>query len=471
MFSLTSVKVCCMQYVIAEGRLLGGRIGGHAVGAGRKCAAMTAAPASVTIDLLIKSDGGGILLSIRRQATTAMFALTASSLLIAGCGTAKPAAQAAQKPVTIGTSLSLSGDFSGDGKSIEAGYKLWVDQVNKHGGLLGRKVKLVVLNDDSSTQQSLTNYSTLIGTDHVDLVFGPFSSPLTIPAEQIAKRYGYLLPDPAGGAPSVFAENYDGYAYAKPASVPHNLLGLGNLLMSLPASERPKTVAYATSNDPFTEPQLPPLRKELEAAGMRTLYYQVFPDETPDLQPEALAIAQTHADAVVLGTTSVPQVQAFVQAFAQQHYNPKVIVATSGPDQGSAFSSALGVANTEGFLVPIAWTPTANSYQNKQFIQAYIAKYGGTAASIPADAPDAYCVGQLVQELVTKTHSLKNADLIKALHANTFQTVEGPMSFQMDGAPAGTHMFLVQWQNGSTKIVWPKDSQQASLEYPKPAWH
>ena len=87
-------------------------------------------------------------------------------------------------PITIGASLSLTGranDFSADGQAFERGYELWAKDVNAHGGLLGRQVKLVILNDDSSPDQVVTNYQTLIGSDHVDLTFGPFSSLLTTP--------------------------------------------------------------------------------------------------------------------------------------------------------------------------------------------------------------------------------------------------------------------------------------------------
>ena len=62
--------------------------------------------------------------------------------------------------LTIGASLSLTGDFSADGEAFEKGYQLWAKDVNAHGGLLGRKVKLTILNDDSSPSQVVTNYQT-----------------------------------------------------------------------------------------------------------------------------------------------------------------------------------------------------------------------------------------------------------------------------------------------------------------------
>ncbi len=107
-------------------------------------------------------------------------------------------------PITIGASLSLTGssanDFSADGQAFERGYELWAKDVNAHGGLRGRPVKLRILNDDSSPQQVVTNYQTLIGSDHVDLVFGPFSSVLTTPASSVAARYGMAMVEgPAAG--------------------------------------------------------------------------------------------------------------------------------------------------------------------------------------------------------------------------------------------------------------------------------
>ena len=107
-------------------------------------------------------------------------------------------------PITIGASLSLTGDFSADGLAFQQGYKLWAKDVNAAGGILGRQVKLTILNDTSSPNQVVTNYQTLINTDHVDLTFGPFSSLLTAPASAVAARNGYAFVEGAGGAPSVF---------------------------------------------------------------------------------------------------------------------------------------------------------------------------------------------------------------------------------------------------------------------------
>src|SRR2546429_9164231 len=102
-------------------------------------------------------------------------------LLLAACG-GSSATPGSAAPITIGVSVSLSGDFSGDGKALEQGYDLWAQDINKNGGLLGHKVTMKYVDDASSTQQVHTNYQTPITQDKAALVFGPPSSLLTIPA-------------------------------------------------------------------------------------------------------------------------------------------------------------------------------------------------------------------------------------------------------------------------------------------------
>src|SRR6266849_5528962 len=121
-------------------------------------------------------------------------------------GTSPTPTSQPQGPIKIGISLSLSGDFSADGKAFQQGYQLWADTVNKNGGLLGRQVQLDILSDASSTTQVVTNYQKLITVNHDDLILGPFSTLLTKPASVVANRYGYAMIEGAGGGPSVFTQ-------------------------------------------------------------------------------------------------------------------------------------------------------------------------------------------------------------------------------------------------------------------------
>jgi branched-chain amino acid transport system substrate-binding protein len=151
-------------------------------------------------------------------ATVALVSLISACSSSPSSGGSSSSASAG-KPLVIGASVSLTGDFADPGKAVKAGYELWADSVNAKGGILGRKVEMKIVDDTSSPTQVVTNYQNLINQDKVDLVFGPFSSLLTVPASQVAKRYGYSFLEPAGGGPAVFDQKLDNLFFVQPAPV------------------------------------------------------------------------------------------------------------------------------------------------------------------------------------------------------------------------------------------------------------
>lgn len=384
--------------------------------------------------------------------------------------TAGSCLKGAGKSIKIGASLSLSGDFSADGQAFKRGYQLWASNVNAHGGLLGCPVTLDIVSDASNPAQVSTNYQKLISSDHVDLAFGPFSTLLTVPASKVANRFGYALVEGAGGAPAVFANGLHN-VFDVSLIIKDQLVTAAKWLASLPKSKRPKTAAFPTSNDPFTQPQLPVARRIMEKAGIKTVYKKVFPAEVTDYTPIATSVAATKAQAVLLGSVDVPTVSAFIQAFAQQHYNPKAFIATAGPDQGADFLKAVG-SNAEGVMVPNGWYPgLANSLSNAM-VKAYLKKYGGKASGINADVAEAYSVGQVAQQAVTALKSLDNKKLIAYLHSGkTFKSVQGPVKFNALGENVAIKAFTFQWQHGKYIQVLPAGAKQSKKpEYPKRAW-
>jgi branched-chain amino acid transport system substrate-binding protein len=395
------------------------------------------------------------------------FALVLSACGSSGGGSASPTAST---PITIGVSLSLSGDFSSDGKALQQGYDLWMQDVNAKGGLLGHQVTMKYVDDTSSTQQVVTNYTNLITQDRVALVFGPFSSLLTIPASTVTDRFGYAFPEPAGGGPSVFTRGLHSIFFVQPAAVEDNLVSYTKWLLSLPSGQRPSTAAYATQDDPFTQPQVDKAKSLLEAGGVSTASYKVYPAETTDFSALALQVIHANADVVILGTQE-PDAVAFVKAFQQQHYNPKSLIETTGPDQGKDFSDKVGAANTEGIMVPAGWTSGAKAYGNDKFVSEFVAKYGGDPGGISADAAEAYSVGQVVDQAAAKANSIDNKALITALHSGTYNTIQGPMSFDSTGKPqGGVGVYIEQWQSGSAIFVYPASVAAKKPEYPKPNW-
>jgi branched-chain amino acid transport system substrate-binding protein len=396
-------------------------------------------------------------------------ALTAA--LAAGCGSSGGGSGGAKSPILIGASLSLTGDFSADGQAYEKGYELWEHDVNAHGGILGRKVQLVILNDNSSPTQVDTNYTDLITVHHVNLTFGPFSSLLTAPAAEVAHRYGFAFIEGAGGAPLVFSEKLPN-VFDVSLPVANELDPLVDWIKSLPASQRPATAAYPMADDPFATPQVQLAQSKLQPLGIRTLYAKIFPEEVPDYKPNADLVAATGAQMVVLGSTDVPTVASFMQAFEQQHYNPKIFIAAAGPDQGAAFTAAVGVANATGMMVPDAWYPGYPNAASQAMVSEYVAKYGGTPSDVNADVAEAYSVGQVTAQAVKATGGTVGSKIVTYLHSGvTLQSVQGPVQFNALGENVKAIAFIFQWQDGKFVQVLPATAAgSVKIVNPKPNW-
>lgn len=377
-------------------------------------------------------------------------------------------------PITIGISLSITKDFADDGKAMKQGYQLWADKINSNGGLLGRQVKLIILNDNSDPDQAAQNYQTLINQNHVDLIFGPFSSLLTKAAAPVAQQHRYAFIEGAGGAPSVFDGHWSNL-FAVSLPVENNLITFTYYLLSLPKSQRPQTVAYLTSDDPFTFPQLNAVKPWLTRAGIQTVYDQQYTEgDNKTAMAEADALVRTHADVVILGSPGLSELQVYIQEFKKYHYNPKALISTAGPDLGKDFIDGVGgVQYTEGVFVPNGWYPGANNFQNAEMVNAYLAKYGGTADQINADVAEAFSVGQVMEQAVEQTQSIDNAKIIAELQSGAvFNTVQGTAQFDAPTAPdAGQNRqaiaYLFQWQHGQFIPVYPYSVAAENPTYPK----
>ena len=418
-----------------------------------------------------------------RFLTLASAAVTAA--LLAACGSsgtptssgsgASSSSGGSKAPILIGASLSQTGDFSADGQAFQRGYELWAHDVNAHGGLLGRQVKLVFLDDKSDPTQGSTNVQQLISSDHVNMLFGPFSSLITGPTASVAARYGYAMIEGAGGAPAVFdtpsnKARHNVFDVSYP--IVSQLDPLTSWIASLPASQRPKTAAYPVVDNPFTIPPEQRAQKQLEAAGVKTSYFKILPAEIPDFKSAADQVAATHAQAVLLGSVDVPTVAAFMQAFEQQHYNPKLMIATAGPDQGGAFLSAVGKANATGLMTANGWYGGYKNAQSQAMVAEYIAKYGGSASEVNSDVAEGYGVGQVAAQAITATGGTDQAKIISYLHSGvTLSSVQGPVQFNSLGENTKPVLFVFQWQNGTYAQVLPVSAAgSAKIEYPKPNW-
>ena len=400
--------------------------------------------------------------SARTARTAAVTILAAAS--VAACGLSSTGTPSSSNggpsgtPIKVGVSLSLTGQFSADGQASLRGYRLWVEDVNGNGGLLGRPVKLVVLNDNSDPNTVQKNYKVLITQDQVNLTLGPFSSLLTVPAATVAHRYGFAMTAGSATAPSVYSASLPNL-FSTSAPVARQMAPFANWVAALPPGQRPKTAAYAMVADPFADPPVQQVQASLEKAGVTTVYSNSKAPYTNTskaaLAADAAKVRATNPQIVVIGSVDVPTVAAFINEFKRLRFNPQMIIAAAGPDQGQQFLNQVGTSNADGIMVPNTWYGGFPNALSHVMVQEYIAKYGGTASDINGDVAEAYSAGQVMAAAVASV-GLNQQKIIGFLHGRGTQvnTVQGLAQWgkYAKGQPSGQNLkasaFVFQWQPG-----------------------
>jgi branched-chain amino acid transport system substrate-binding protein len=404
------------------------------------------------------------------RGSLAAIALVALAFAV-GCGggddggTASDSGGENSKPIKIGASLPLTGEFSEPGKAAQQGYKVWEAMTNEKGGLLGRKVQMIIKDDGSNQNTIVADYNALIAKDKVDLLLGTFSSLLNLPASAVAERNRKLYVEPAGGSPELFSRGYKYLFFAQQATANHQGDVWANWVAGLPPDQKPKTAAYPTLDDPFAGPTSEGIEAILKKAGVKTVYRKTYTIDNANFDSIASAIKGTNADLVVNGATFEDGV-GMIRALLKSGYTPKMLYQTTAPSLGDQFAKAIGSGNTEGITYAVSHSVEAKTPGNPEFVAKYKEMFGGT--EVPEDAADAYAAAEVMAASVKAVGSIDDQlKLADWLRSNEVPTILGPLSWNEDGSPKG--QFLVgQWQSGKPEIVLPEDA--ATADAPLPGW-
>jgi hypothetical protein len=278
----------------------------------------------------------------------------------------------------------------------------------------------------------------------------------------VTHKYGYAFVEGSGGGPLVFQQNLPNL-FAVSAPVANQMVPFARWVTSLPPGIRPTKAAYVMVDDPFADPTVQTAHDILAKAGIATVYNNnsALPGATakllepnasgtvpaPALTAAADKVVAANPQIVLIGSVDVPTVSAILNEFKRQRFTPKMIIATSGPDQGQAFLNAIGTGNANGIMVPDAWYGGLPQALSHVMVQEYIAKYGGTSADINADVAEAYSSGEVMADAVQAV-GLNQARIIRFLHSATLQTVQGPAKFNDVGMNTVATTFIFQWQPG-----------------------
>jgi branched-chain amino acid transport system substrate-binding protein len=391
-----------------------------------------------------------------------------------------PASAQSGAPIRIGYSMALTGGLAPNGKSALLAQKIWEEDVNAKGGLLGRPVKLVYYDDKSAPAEVPAIYTKLLDVDKVDLLIGAYATAQLAPAMPIVIARKKLLIGLLGLA--VNDEfNYPNYFAMIPSGpIPKPAFTKDFFALAMRLDPKPRTVAIVAADQEFSKNASDGARETAQNAGLKIVYDKTYPPTTNDFSPIVRAIQASNPDMVVV-CSYPPDSVGIVRAVNEIGFKPKMIGGAMVGLQATAIKMQLGPL-LNGWVNYDFWLPVPKMHFAG--VDDLMKTYQSRAQAEGVDplgyymAPWAYAQLQVLQQAIEATKSLDDAKLAAQIRTGTFKTVVGDVKFGAKGEWAQSRVLQVQFQNikgndvdqfkdvSTQVVVAPADYESGKLIYP-----
>ena len=370
-----------------------------------------------------------------------------------GAGLAAPSGP----PIRVGGSLALTGPLAATALVHKIVGEIYVDELNRKNGLLGRPVEWVLLDDQSKPDLARTLYERLITVDKVDLLIGPYATGSILSAMGVAQRYDKLLVHHTFGMPHLakYERQFPAWALGpEPGRTFPNLLfdALGRRPQAAPERrDRDRQVpvrALRVDGRP---------RGRRRSAGCKEALYLEFEFGTRDFGPIAARIKDANPDFLWVGAIGLDGNQ-ILDALKKIDYTPKNhFYLYPAPGPLAKAPEGKGALSTTIFE---EHPPFTNSPAAAEFVKLF--RERATKASLPYTAVDvqaaaSYTAWQLLEAAVTATKSLDDKVLAQWLKTNRVDTITGKLRFDGPNNYGDDLSKVKQVQDGKWVVVWPKE--------------
>jgi branched-chain amino acid transport system substrate-binding protein len=375
------------------------------------------------------------------------------------------------RALRVGAAFSQTGRYALQGQQARQGLCLWGEDLNARGGLHiperrgSVPIELVLYDDQSQRTTIIPLIEQLITQDRVDVLIGPYSSGLTHAAAAVAEAHAKLLWNHGGSSDAIMRQGYR-WLVNIPTPASRYFAGIFTCLAGHVA-RGDRVAIIQRQPSPFAAEVAAGTRHQAEHAGLCPLAAMYYPEslvDTPALV-QRLVVAQP---SIIVAVGRYTDDVALVRALAHQRVDVDVLAAVATPMQ--AFQRDLQQAAV-GCIGPSQWEaeslvvpdvgPTSAT-----FMARYRQRFGA-----PPDYPaaQAYAAGVVLERCVEAAGTLREEDLQQAARQLVCRTFYG--RFQVDaesGEQIGHEVTLIQWQAGEKRRIWPPETAQAALMYPKP---
>ena len=411
--------------------------------------------------------------NFRVNARRVFLAAAGSAALILSTG-----ALAQGAPIKIGLSIAQTGPLGAGGKAALLGQQMWRDDVNAKGGLLGRKVELVVYDDQSNPSTTPGIYTKLLDVDKVDLLVAPYGTNLTAPIMPLVKQRGLLL--------------MGNFSFEVNDKIQHDMwfnnspwndsLGWSQGFIGLGKKAGAKTIAFMAADGEFSLNLATGAKNLSKHEGLTTVYDQIFPPNTADFSAMIRALKATKPDIVFVASYPGESV-AIVRAVNEIGLGSGVKLFGGGMVglQFAAIMESLG-SQLNGIVNYNSFVPEKT--MNYPGVADFLKRYQVRAAAEKVDPlgfylpPFNYAMGQMIEQAVTATKSLDQKTLANYIRSNEMKTIVGPITYGRHGEWKTARVVMAQFtgitdknmeqfrQQGKQVLLYPENLKTGEFRFP-----
>ena len=372
---------------------------------------------------------------------------------------------AAAQTILIGAPLPLTGPLSPEGQKLRNGYELWLEQVNKAGGIkVGDKklpVQLIYYDYESNTPRAVQLAEKLITDDKVNFMFAPFGSGATKAASSVAERYGMPMIASTASSAEVFDQ---GYKNLFGVLTTNDSLTEPMADLVLKSAPQVKKIAILARNDLYPLALGMEFEKSAKKRGLDVVFFEKYAIGTLDHASSLTQIRAARPDWIII-TGYINDTILARKQMADISVRASVITMINGP----AYQEFLDATGPLGeTLTSAAWWHPSVKYTGDDvfksaanYAQLYTAKYKAEADYTIAAAS---AIAAVLQMAIEKAGTLDRDKVRVTLASTKFETFFGPIAFTESGQAKSYVPPVFQIQNKKAAIIYPAEVKTGDLQ-------
>ena len=382
------------------------------------------------------------------------------SVAISALAFMSPAMVSAADTVQVGIVLPLTGSQAAFGEIEQRSFELALEEINAAGGINGKKLEFLMEDDTGRPEVGRSVAEKLITKDKVVMLGGGYSSSVTAGLAGVAQQNRIPFLINTGSADDITEKGFD-YVFRLNPPASEYSSGVEEFLEKV---VKPKSVAILYENTKFGTSSSKSFAKSCEKLGIKVLLNEGYEHAGIDYKPILIRVKQLNPDILYM-VSYVMDAALLMRQSRELQLTPKLFIGGGAGFTLPEFHENAGVASNYVVSATL-WHEVLPLPGAMDYFTKFKAKYNKDTEYHGAEA---YAAAYVIADALKRAKSFSRDDIKQALAETDMMTVFGPVKFVSYGKKMNQNKlttYVVQWQGGHLKLIWPTDLANAKYVYP-----